>query len=88
MCGGPYETDVATAPWSRQDKARARQLLAEAGYRGEPIVVLDPGDQPVISTIANVTAGLLREIGVPADDPRIQKGVAWLKSSQRVSGRW
>ena len=31
---------------------------------------------------------LLRESGVPASDPRVQKGVAWLKQNQRVSGRW
>ena len=31
---------------------------------------------------------LLRESGVPASDERIQKGVAWLKASQRVSSRW
>jgi len=31
---------------------------------------------------------LLRESGVPTSDPRIQKGVTWLKQSQRVSGRW
>jgi squalene-hopene/tetraprenyl-beta-curcumene cyclase len=31
---------------------------------------------------------LLRENNVPADDPRIQRGIAWLKSGQRVSGRW
>ena len=31
---------------------------------------------------------LLRESGVPTSDPRIQKGVAWLKSNQRMSGRW
>lgn len=31
---------------------------------------------------------VLRRAGVPADDPAIQKGVAWLKSNQRESGRW
>jgi squalene-hopene/tetraprenyl-beta-curcumene cyclase len=30
----------------------------------------------------------LREAGVPAADPRIQRGVAWLLKNQRVSGRW
>jgi len=30
----------------------------------------------------------LRSAGVPADDPRIQKGVQWLKTHQRASGRW
>lgn len=31
---------------------------------------------------------ILRKAGVPATDPRIQKGVAWLKANQRESGRW
>ncbi len=31
---------------------------------------------------------VLRRAGVPAADPAIQKGVAWLKSNQRASGRW
>ncbi|UCF14072.1 MAG: hypothetical protein JSW59_11725, partial [Phycisphaerales bacterium] len=30
----------------------------------------------------------LRTAGVSADDRRIQKGVRWLKTHQRVSGRW
>jgi squalene-hopene/tetraprenyl-beta-curcumene cyclase len=31
---------------------------------------------------------VLRKAGVAAEDPRIQKGIAWLKTHQRVSGRW
>ena len=31
---------------------------------------------------------VLREAGVPASDARLQKGVGWLKSNQRASGRW
>ena len=30
----------------------------------------------------------LPEAGLPADDPRIQSGIAWLKANQRSSGRW
>ncbi len=30
----------------------------------------------------------LRKAGVPASDPRIQRGVAWLLDNQRSSGRW
>jgi squalene-hopene/tetraprenyl-beta-curcumene cyclase len=29
-----------------------------------------------------------RQAGVPADDPRISRGVGWLKANQRASGRW
>ena len=31
---------------------------------------------------------LMRQAGVPASDDRIQRGLAWLKREQRVSGRW
>ncbi len=31
---------------------------------------------------------ILRKAGVPATDPAIERGVAWLKSRQRESGRW
>jgi squalene-hopene/tetraprenyl-beta-curcumene cyclase len=31
---------------------------------------------------------VLRQAGVPADDPRIKNGIGWLKANQRESGRW
>ena len=31
---------------------------------------------------------LMRQSGVPVKDERIQRGLAWLKREQRVSGRW
>ena len=34
------------------------------------------------------TLYVLRQAGVPADDPRIAAGIAWLKSNQQISGRW
>ena len=31
---------------------------------------------------------VLRRAGVPANDPALQKGIAWLHANQRESGRW
>ncbi|MGC8642808.1 MAG: prenyltransferase/squalene oxidase repeat-containing protein, partial [Isosphaeraceae bacterium] len=31
---------------------------------------------------------VLRQAGVPAADPAVERGVSWLKTNQRVSGRW
>ena len=31
---------------------------------------------------------VLRKSGIPAEEPRIQKGITWLKTHQRASGRW
>ena len=67
VCGTPYETDVATAPWKTVDFARARQLLLDSGYKGERIVLLDPADQPEIHMIALLTADALRRIGGNVD---------------------
>jgi len=67
VCGSPLAMDDYAAPWSVQDIARARALFREAGYNGEPIVLLKPTDQPVIGAIADVTADLLRQAGVTVD---------------------
>jgi squalene-hopene/tetraprenyl-beta-curcumene cyclase len=45
----------------------------------------NPGSDPYMTAFAIV---LLRESGISASDKRIQKGIAWLKENQRVSGRW
>jgi squalene-hopene/tetraprenyl-beta-curcumene cyclase len=31
---------------------------------------------------------VLREAGIPAGDPALARGVSWLQSNQRESGRW
>jgi len=31
---------------------------------------------------------VLRRTGAPANEPRIQQGIGWLKAHQRLSGRW
>ncbi|MFN4259403.1 MAG: prenyltransferase/squalene oxidase repeat-containing protein [Gemmataceae bacterium] len=35
-----------------------------------------------------LTIYVLRQAGVPANDPAIQRGLNWLKTHQRASGRW
>src|SRR5206468_4229102 len=45
----------------------------------------NPGSDPYMTAFAIV---LLRESSVSASDPRIQRGIVWLKETQRVSGRW
>lgn len=31
---------------------------------------------------------ICRELGTPADDPRIKRGIEWLRGNQRQSGKW
>jgi peptide/nickel transport system substrate-binding protein len=63
-CGGPFETDAGAPPNLGKDKEKARQLLREAGYNGEPIVLLHPTDISFLSAATQYFAQDLRSIGV------------------------
>lgn len=71
VCDTPLGVDDGIGEWDRADGAanleKAKQLLAEAGYNGEPIVVMDPTDFEVIHNMSIVTAQKLRDAGVNVD---------------------
>ena len=75
-CGGPYETRIGAAPIVEHDLAKARQLVKEAGYDGQPIVVLQVIDRPVFNAAAVVTRQRLESIGFKV----ILKAVDWSTS--------
>jgi squalene-hopene/tetraprenyl-beta-curcumene cyclase len=52
--------------------------------RAEP----DLADPPSDGHMTGLAIIALRKAGVPASDPRIQRGIAWILSNQRSSGRW
>ncbi|MER9396445.1 MULTISPECIES: ABC transporter substrate-binding protein [unclassified Mesorhizobium] len=59
-----YSNDENTG-WFRKggDPEKARQLLQEAGYAGEKIVILQPTDWPEASNASQLLADMLRKIG-------------------------
>ncbi len=52
--------------------------------RAEP----DLADPPSDGHMTGLAIIALRKAGVPATDPHIQRGIAWLTANQRSSGRW
>jgi squalene-hopene/tetraprenyl-beta-curcumene cyclase len=59
------------------------------GNRAEKIrAELEFSDPPSDGHMTGLAIIALRKAGVPATDPRIQRGVAWLLANQRSSGRW
>ncbi len=50
-----------------RDIAAARRALAEAGYKGEKVVVLSPGDFPSLKGLAEVGGDMLKRIGFNVD---------------------
>ena len=64
MCNSPFSITDYAEPWMKQDKEKAKQLMSEAGYNGEKIIVLVPTDQQIIYNNILVMIDLLKEIGV------------------------
>jgi peptide/nickel transport system substrate-binding protein len=67
-CDGvePDEDDGGILSSSR-DLDRAKRLVAEAGYKGERVVLLDPADIPQLHTEALVTEEVLKKLGLNVD---------------------
>lgn len=64
-CGTPYESTAGAGEIGlRPNLARARELLREAGYKGEKVIVLDGVDLPPVHATAAIVAQDLRAIGM------------------------
>src|SRR5439155_7953489 len=76
----------------RQTEA-GRNARADKGHGAEFLIFVG-SDKVYKSSLASdgyatgLTVYVLRQAGVPADDARMRRGVAWLKGHQRESGRW
>jgi peptide/nickel transport system substrate-binding protein len=64
-CGTPMSSNAGSeAMTGKRDFDKAKKLVAEAGYKGERVIVLDAVDQPLIHAEALVTADLLKNLGI------------------------
>jgi peptide/nickel transport system substrate-binding protein len=67
-CGSPSESKVGSEVLTgKRDLEKAKQLIKEAGYKGEKIVVLSATDQPIVHSQGLVTTELLRSAGLNAE---------------------
>jgi len=62
-CGTPYTTDVGNEVMKAGSVEAAAAALAETGYGGTPVVIMQPTDIPLLSTFSLVTAEKLRQAG-------------------------
>ncbi|MBR0642569.1 ABC transporter substrate-binding protein [Plastoroseomonas hellenica] len=63
-CTSPYATQ---AGWVAPNLEAARRAVAESGYDGTPVVVLDAQDSTISHTFALVAADMLRRAGMTVD---------------------
>jgi peptide/nickel transport system substrate-binding protein len=50
-----------------RDVAKAKQLVAESGYQGEPVLLMSPTDQPALAQVAQVTRDVFEKVGIKVD---------------------
>ena len=68
---------------SPRDLSSVKRAFDAAGYKGETIVVLTPTDIPSARALAEITADLLRKLGVPHEAPTMD----WATLVQRRAKR-
>ncbi len=67
MCGAPGSTEAGDAPLRQASTERARALLKESGYKGEPIVFLHAQTSALLGPIGLVIADQLKRAGFNVD---------------------
>jgi peptide/nickel transport system substrate-binding protein len=69
----------------------AKKLLAESGYSGEPVTCLVAQDQPITKAQGDITADLLKRLGMNVDFAAIDWGTVGARRAQKTppgQGGW
>jgi peptide/nickel transport system substrate-binding protein len=64
ICGSANDTTAGAEPYRTADIAKARQMLAESGYKGEKVVLLVASDIPYLNALSLMALQTLRSIGM------------------------
>jgi peptide/nickel transport system substrate-binding protein len=63
-CGTPLANESGSEILKTRNIERAKAALREAGYNGEKVVLVAPGDYPQINALSLVTADILTRMGM------------------------
>jgi peptide/nickel transport system substrate-binding protein len=87
MCTSPYYT---SANWPKHDLAKARQILKDSGYKGEPVVVLH-GNEGLTNVFSLVAEQVMRDIGLKVDAQSMDWGTLTARRTSKnppAQGGW
>jgi peptide/nickel transport system substrate-binding protein len=67
ICGSANDTAAGSERYQPRDLAKARQMVKDAGYKGEKVVVMVPTDIAYLNGAALIAAQTLKSIGLNVD---------------------
>jgi ABC-type dipeptide transport system, periplasmic component len=89
VCGTRFATEAGAEGWLKaKDLEKAKALLAEGGYNGEKVIVLDPTDDTVPHNQTIVAVANLREIGMNVEVRATDAGSLFALAGNKEPGAW
>jgi peptide/nickel transport system substrate-binding protein len=83
LCGSPLESSAGAKGLREADVGKARALLKEAGYNGEPVVFMNAADSPVNNAVTLTMGEAFKKAGLNMDIPTMD----WATLTQRRNKR-
>ncbi len=87
MCTSP---NFSNAGWPKPDLAKARQLLKDSGYKGEPVVVLH-GNEGLTNVLSFVAEQVMRDVGLKVEAQNMDWGTLTARRTSKApptQGGW
>lgn len=91
VCGSPNGTEIGADAYRQPDLDKAKALLKETGYAGEPVVLIGGSDIPAYQQMSTVTADLLKRVGFNVDVQLTDWGSATARRARKdppAQGGW
>lgn len=90
-CGTPMASEAGAEPLKQHSIDKAKQLVAESGYKGERIVLIHATDQRLVAAMGELTGELLRQIGLNVEIQSMDWGTLVTKRASKApldQGGW
>jgi len=74
-----------------RDLALAKRLIAESGYKGEPVVVMEPTDVATLQAVAQIAADLFKRLGLNVQSQSMDMGTMMARRNKQeptTQGGW
>jgi len=88
ICGSPMASEAGADGLRAPSIERARQMLEQAGYNGERVLIVSPTDSPTVHAAGLVTEQLLRRLGMNVELRATDFGTLVQVRGSREPGAW